>query len=77
MAKITKEELEKVVGFQDKLYKVTTDIGILEAQKHALLHDLAAINKDTEDYKKVLEDKYGSININLEDGTYTEIKKDE
>tara|TARA_R100000388_G_C7092864_1_gene88520 strand:+ start:78 stop:311 length:234 start_codon:yes stop_codon:yes gene_type:complete len=77
MAKITKEELEKVVGFQDKLYKVTTDIGILEAQKHALLHDLAAINKDTEDYKKVLEDKYGSININLEDGTYTEIKKNE
>ena len=77
MAKITKEELEKVVGFQDKLYKVTTDIGILEAQKQALLHDLDAINKDTEDYKKVLEDKYGSININLEDGTYTEIKKDE
>ncbi len=77
MAEITKEELEKVVSFQDKLYKVTTDIGILEAQKHALLHDLAAINKDTEDYKKVLEDKYGSININLEDGTYTEIKKDE
>ena len=32
---------------------------------------------EDEEYKKVLEDKYGSININLEDGTQTEIKKDE
>ena len=77
MAKITKEELEKVVDFQNKLYKITTDIGVLETQKHAALHDLANVNQEQEEYKKVLEDKYGSININLEDGTYTEIKKDE
>ena len=75
--KITKEELEKVVDFQNKLYKITTDIGVLETQKHAALHDLANVNQEQEEYKKVLEDKYGSININLEDGTYTEIKKDE
>lgn len=75
--KITKEELEKVVDFQNKLYKITTDIGVLETQKHATLHDLAGVNKEQEEYKKILEDKYGSININLEDGTYTEIKKDE
>ncbi len=74
MAKITKEELEKVVDFQNKLYKITTDIGVLETQKHAALHDLANVNQEQEEYKKVLEDKYGSININLEDGTYTEIK---
>ena len=77
MAKITKEELEKVVDFQNKLYKITTDIGVLETQKHAALHDLDNVNQEQEEYKKVLEDKYGSININLEDGTYTEIKKDE
>ena len=77
MKKITKKELEKVVDFQNKLYKITTDIGVLETQKHAALHDLASVNQEQEEYKKVLEDKYGSININLEDGTYTEIKKDE
>ena len=75
--KITKEELEKVVDFQNKLYKLTTDIGYLETQKHAVLHDLAGVNQDQEKYKKVLEDNYGQVNINLEDGTYTEIKKDE
>ena len=77
MAEITKEELEKVVDFQNKLYKITTDIGVLETQKHAALHDLVGVNQEQEKYKKVLEAKYGSINITLEDGTYTEIKKDE
>ena len=77
MAKITKEELEKVVELQSKLYKITTDIGGLETQKHEALHLLVNVNQEQEEYKKVLEDKYGSININLEDGTYTEIKKDE
>lgn len=75
--KITNDELEKVVDFQNKLYKITTDIGVLETQKHAALHDLAGINQEQEKYKKSLEDKYGAINVNLEDGTYTEIKKDE
>jgi len=77
MKKLEKEELEKVVDFQNKLYKITTDIGVLETQKHAALHDLAGINQEQEEYKKVLEDKYGAISINLEDGTYTEVKKDE
>ena len=31
----------------------------------------------TEDFKKELEEEYGSININLEDGTYTPIEKEE
>ena len=63
--KITKEELEKVVDFQNKLYKITTDIGVLETQKHAALHDLAGVNQEQEEYKKTLEDKYGSINVDL------------
>ena len=30
-----------------------------------------------EEFKKELETEYGSININLEDGTYTPIEKEE
>ncbi len=75
--KITKEELEKVVDFQNKLYEIKTDIGVLETQKHAALHDLAGVNQEQEEYKKTLEDKYGSINVDLNDGTYTQMTKDE
>ncbi len=68
--KIKKEELDKILEFQNNLYKLTTDIGVLETQKHAVLHELAGVNQTQEEFKKVLEDKYGSININLEDGTF-------
>lgn len=75
--KITKEELEKVVGQQKKINEILTNIGVLETQKHSLLHNISTINKDMEEMKKDLEGKYGSININLEDGTYTKIEKEE
>ncbi len=75
--KITKEELDNILKFQNKLYSLSTDVGILETQKHALLHELAGTNNDQEEYKKVLEEKYGKININLEDGTFEELKEDE
>jgi len=75
--KITKEELDNILQFQNRLYSLSTDVGILETQKHALLHELAGVNNEQEEYKKVLEEKYGKININLEDGTFEELKEDE
>ena len=74
--KITKEELDKVLEFQNKIYNLSTDVGVLETRKHAMLHELAGVNQQQEEFKKVLEDKYGSININLEDGTYTDVEKE-
>jgi hypothetical protein len=50
------------------------NMGVLESQKHAILHDLAGVNEDQEKLKKELEEKYGAININLEDGSYEAIK---
>ena len=76
MDKIEDKELEKVVEQQKTLNEVLTNIGVLETQKHGLLHKVAALNKDIEEVKNDLEGKYGAININLEDGTYTKIEKD-
>ncbi len=75
--KITQEELDKILKFQNALYNLSTDVGVLESQKHAILHKLAGVNQDQEDFKKVLEDKYGSININLEDGTFEVVEKED
>ena len=74
---ITKEELKKVRDFQSKLFELTQKIGLAETQKHAILHEIAGVNQDQDVVKKELENKYGSININLEDGTYTETKENE
>jgi len=76
--KITKEQLDKITDQQKALNMMLSNIGILESQKHALLHQIAEVNKEIEETKAELEKEYGAININLEDGSYTEIeKKDE
>ena len=71
--KIKEEELKLIQEQQKQLNELVHKIGLVESQKHGLLHDIAVINKDIEDYKEVLEAEYGTVNISLEDGTYTKI----
>jgi len=70
---ITQEQLEKVRTGQKDLNAILANIGVLESQKHSYLHQLADVNKSIEEFKSELENEYGAININLEDGSYTEI----
>ena len=74
---ITKDQLEKIQGFQKELNKLLNEVGFLEAQKAQVLGKFGEENKKTEDFKKELEKEYGSININLEDGTFEPIEKEE
>ena len=77
MNKITTEELEKIQKQQSELNKIINNVGVLETQKHGLLHEIAVVNKEVEDFKIELEKTYGSVNINLEDGSYEAIEKEE
>ena len=73
MAKITEEQLKKVVEQNKELEDAVLEIGILESKKHALLHKVADVNKVLEESKKELEEEYGKISIELKTGEYTEI----
>ncbi len=75
MAKIKKEELEQVVLVKKELDSVISEIGILETQKHALLHKIAEVNERLAKEKNKLEESYGKISIDLETGEYEEIKE--
>jgi|LakMenEpi03Aug12_release.lakeMendotaPanAssembly.Ray.scaffolds.fasta_scaffold745127_2 hypothetical protein len=74
--KITAEQLEKINAGQKDLQAILVNIGIVESQKHGYLHQLADLNKSIEDFKAEIEAEYGPININLQDGSYTEIVKE-
>ena len=74
---ITEDQLKKIQDFQKDLNKLLNEVGFLEAQKTAVLGKFQEINKETEAFKKELEDEYGSININLEDGSFSPIEKEE
>jgi len=73
MAKIKKKELEAVTSIKKELDTIVSEIGIVETQKHALLHKVAKVNESLAEEKKVLEEAYGKISIDLETGEYTEI----
>ena len=70
-----KEELLEIAKTQhEKLQRVISDIGIIETKKHGLLHEIASINTEIEDFKKELKKEYGHIEINLNDGSYIKIE---
>ena len=75
--KIKENQLKKIQEQQAAVTKILNEVGYLEANKHGLLHELAGINQQIEDFKGELEKEYGAVNINLEDGTYTAIEKEE
>lgn len=75
--KIKEDQLTKIKNQQEKLNELIHNIGLLESQKHGLLHEIAKVNVDIEEYKQELEKEYGAININLEDGTYKKIEEEE
>jgi len=70
MSKITQEELEQLQDQEKKKSAIIRDLGILETQKHQLLHAFAIIQDEQDKLKTALEDAYGKVNVNLEDGSY-------
>ena len=74
MNKIKEEQLTKIQSQQKELNNILHEIGVLESTKHALLHKIAGVNEEVEALKAELEEEYGAININVEDGSYTEIE---
>jgi hypothetical protein len=71
--KITKKELEAVKEQQKKIQTVVYDLGSLEARKFEISEALKEFTEALNKTKKELEEKYGQVNINLEDGSYEEI----
>ena len=72
--KIKEEQLERIQNIQKELSETLNSIGYLESQKHALLHKIKSINEEDQKIKAELEEEYGSVNINVEDGSYTKIE---
>jgi hypothetical protein len=73
--KIEKEELDNVQKIISKLNGFKLELGNIENAKHKILHELAEIEKsELGEIQKELEEKYGKVNVNLSDGTITEVE---
>ena len=72
--KLEEKELNDLKEVQNKSIELFHNIGVLESQKHNLLHALAQVSGEQQEMIKALEEKYGKIEIDLADGSYKEVE---
>jgi len=70
MSKITEEELSQLRDQETKKNAIKLDLGTLDIQRHTLMHAFAQVQDEQSKLKTEMEDKYGKINVNLDDGSY-------
>jgi len=76
-AMITEKQLKTVTDQQNELSNHLRNVGVLEVQKSNIMNLVEETSKKVEATKKELEEEYGQINIDLKDGSYTEIEKED
>ena len=74
--KITEQELKNLQEIVAKLNTASNQLGNIEMQKHQLLHASQLLQSNMAEMQKALEETYGKVSVNMQDGTYQEIPKD-
>ena len=74
--KISEEELTELRQVVSAINKLQFDIGTIEVQKHNALHALFEGNDRLNKMQSSFQEKYGSNDINIQDGTI-KYKEDE
>ena len=67
--KVTDEQLNKIQDIVNRINRTQMEIGQLESRKHQALHFMAGTNDELSLLQNELREKYGTDNINIQDGT--------
>ena len=74
--KIEKKELDLIIDQRNKIEILTNKIVSAEIQKTKLISLYSELLDESNQARKKLEEKYGSISIDLSDGSYTIIENE-
>jgi short-subunit dehydrogenase involved in D-alanine esterification of teichoic acids len=74
--KISEEQLSKMQNVVRAINKGQQQLGVLESQKHSLLHDVMQLQGVIGKIQQELKEEYGNIDVNINDGTI-KYKEDE
>ena len=75
MSKITESELKGLQEQEQKKGAILHDLGLLQTQIHSLNHLYVELMLEQDKTKKELEETYGKVNINLQDGSFELIEE--
>jgi len=68
---IEKVELEKIKEIQSKISNISISLAQMSLHKDELKQELKKVTVEQENLTKILEKKYGNVNISLQDGEWT------
>ena len=74
--KITTEDLTKVQGVINNINRAQLEIGSMESKKHNLLHHVSVLQGKINTMQVEFEKTYGTVDINIQDGTINHPKED-
>jgi hypothetical protein len=79
--KLTQEELDQLKSLNDREALIVQNLGIIESkiilmenQKESLKNEYVNLALESQKLASQLQDKYGDININVNNGTFTPAK---
>tara|TARA_R100001463_G_scaffold130206_1_gene189412 strand:+ start:908 stop:1219 length:312 start_codon:yes stop_codon:yes gene_type:complete len=67
--KITDEQLTKLKALVSDINKMHIELGVFEGRKHKMLEHLMSQQGNLIEIQKELEDEYGTLNIDINDGS--------
>ena len=76
MNKISEVHLKELQEQEQNKAKIINELGALQIQTHSLNHLYAEVMEKQDKSKNELEETYGKVNINLQDGSFELIEDD-
>ena len=76
MNKISEVQLKELQEQEQDKAKIINELGALQIQTHSLNHLYAEVMEKQDKSKNELEETYGKVNINLQDGSFELIEDD-
>ena len=67
--KVTDEQLKKIQETVSVINRAHSEIGTIETKKHALMHQVSTSQETLHALQTELEKEYGTVDININDGT--------
>ena len=67
--KITDEQLDDIQKLINSINRGQLEVGAMELQKHENMHRISLLRGELEELQDSLEEQYGTIDINIKDGT--------
>ena len=67
--KVDEQELARMQSSIKTIDQLTHEVGTIEVRKHALMKAMESVQQRIETFRTELYSKYGTDNINIQDGT--------